>query len=324
MIEGNICLVCKNATISFYKPTLKERYEVECPRCGNYVVSVESLTKNNLDEKENARLLLSHWIRTHQKKETISLSEDIIKNIILNEKLPTQLEQVENLLLYIGDNFTKPSEPIKGTLIEVAAIIGSIDEYNVKYHMNFLERKGLISVTYEDKNLLIIGSLDRFSLSLLHEGWVKYYELQRSNKDSRLAFMAMKFGDDVLTEIYNEVMKEAVKKTGFDLRDLGENKEAGLIDNKLRVEIRRSKFLIADLSHDNNGAYWEAGFAEGLGMKVIYVCQKKKFDKKETHFDTNHQTTIFWTETPEGRAKFAEDLKASIRATFPNEAIMND
>ncbi len=52
--------------------------------------------------------------------------------------------------------------------------------------------------------------------------------------------------------------------------------------------------MIAELSHDNSGAYWEAGYAEGLGKPVIYICEQKKFDEKGTHFDTNHCTTVFW------------------------------
>jgi nucleoside 2-deoxyribosyltransferase len=136
--------------------------------------------------------------------------------------------------------------------------------------------------------------------------------------------MAMKFSNDTLEKIFNEVIKDAVSKTGFEIRRLDEERRAGLIDDKLRVEIRRSKFLIADLSDDNNGAYWEAGYAEGLGMPVIYICEESKFDQRATHFDTNHHLTIKWKDDPESLKKFAEELKATIRATFPAEAKMED
>ena len=98
--------------------------------------------------------------------------------------------------------------------------------------------------------------------------------------------------------------------------------KAGLIDDRLRVEIRTSRFLIADLTHENAGAYWEAGFAEGLGKPVIYTCEKSKFDTAKTHFDTNHHLTVFWStdEFP----SFEEKLKATIRATVPDEAILQD
>ena len=38
--------------------------------------------------------------------------------------------------------------------------------------------------------------------------------------------------------------------------------------------------MISDLSHGNYGAYWEAGFAEGLGKAVIYTCERTIFETR--------------------------------------------
>lgn len=101
------------------------------------------------------------------------------------------------------------------------------------------------------------------------------------------------------------------------MKRLNENQPAGLIDDHLRVEIKRARFLIADLTHANNGAYWEAGYAEGLGKTVIYTCEQQVFDDRAqgTHFDTNHHLTVKWN--PENPDMAVESLKATIRATFP-------
>ena len=64
---------------------------------------------------------------------------------------------------------------------------------------------------------------------------------------------------------------------GFDLFKSDDEPRAGLIDDQLRVDIQSSDFLIADLTHDNLGAYWEAGYAEGLGKPVIYTCEQENF-----------------------------------------------
>ena len=97
--------------------------------------------------------------------------------------------------------------------------------------------------------------------------------LQTGAVANRKAFMAMKFGDSVLDGIVNEIFRSAVRDTGFDLRRLDDVPQAGLIDDRLRVEIQSSAFVIADLTHDNLGAYWEAGYAEGIGKPVIYTCR---------------------------------------------------
>jgi nucleoside 2-deoxyribosyltransferase len=92
--------------------------------------------------------------------------------------------------------------------------------------------------------------------------------------------------------------------------------------SSLTLYTRQSKFLIADLTHGNAGAYWEAGFAEGLGKPVIYTCKKDVFDNKRVHFDANHHLTVIWNIATLENA--AQELKNTIRATFPDEAKMSD
>ena len=53
------------------------------------------------------------------------------------------------------------------------------------------------------------------------------------------------------------------------------------------------------------------GYAEGLGKPVIYICEKAKFDKKKSHFDTSHCTTVPWSiDDPE---EFKRQLVATLR-----------
>jgi nucleoside 2-deoxyribosyltransferase len=132
----------------------------------------------------------------------------------------------------------------------------------------------------------------------------------------------MKFDEPVMEKIFTDVFRPAVAAAGFDLRTLNEEPKAGLIDDRIRVEIRTSRFLIADLTHGNQGAYWEAGYAEGLGKPVFYTCEKSVFDREKTHFDTNHHYTVPWEKDKPGDA--AEKLKAAIRATLPQDAKLTD
>jgi nucleoside 2-deoxyribosyltransferase len=96
-----------------------------------------------------------------------------------------------------------------------------------------------------------------------------------------------------------------------------------LVDAIIEDEIRRCRFLIADLSDDNPGAYWEAGFAEGLGKPVIYICRASEGGKeKRTHFDANHRHTVRWDLAT--LDKTATELKAVIRNTLLGDAIQSD
>ena len=57
------------------------------------------------------------------------------------------------------------------------------------------------------------------------------------------------------------------------------------------------------MTKNSRGAYYEAGFAHGLNIPVIFLCEKGFFDNKENklstddkgvHFDTNHYPIIIW------------------------------
>ena len=124
-------------------------------------------------------------------------------------------------------------------------------------------------------------------------------------------------------------IKSACEQAGFNLLAVNEKRQAGLIDNKIRVDIRNSRFLVVDISDQNQGAYFEAGFAEGLGKPVFYICDKTVFDKhhqtekrkKTVHFDVEHHDIIVWEEN--NPKAVADQLLASIRNTLPDEAKMS-
>ena len=165
------------------------------------------------------------------------------------------------------------------------------------------------------------GFLKPIELQLKMAGWQRYEALNRAQIESCKAFMAMKF-DREMDHVVKDCFKPAVQATGFELRDLRESQPAGLIDDQLRVALRTARFVIADLTHGSNGAYWEAGFAEGLGRPVIYTCRNAEWKDSKSHFDTNHMNTIVWD--PENLQDAATRLTATIRATLPTEAKMTD
>ncbi len=86
------------------------------------------------------------------------------------------------------------------------------------------------------------------------------------------------------------------------------------IDDEIIAGIKQSRFLVADFTHGEDGArggvYYEAGFAHGLGLPVIFTCQKDSVDK--LHFDTNHYNHIVWTTPEELREKLKNRILAVI------------
>jgi nucleoside 2-deoxyribosyltransferase len=84
------------------------------------------------------------------------------------------------------------------------------------------------------------------------------------------------------------------------------------IDDEIAAMIRRSKFIVADFTGRRGGVYFEAGFALGMGLPVIWVCSKDEL--KDVHFDTRQYNFIVWEEGKLEECKKA--LQYRIEATI--------
>jgi nucleoside 2-deoxyribosyltransferase len=194
------------------------------------------------------------------------------------------------------------------------ASIGAVDGEDVLWAVRNLD---------EEKFLKGIWTGQFSNGHLTSAGWNRIEELQRAHIASRYAFFARQFTNDDLDTLYNSCLRKAVEDTGFELRTVPQI--AGNIDAIIEDDIRRCRFLIADLSDDNAGSYWEAGFAEGLGKPVIYICREKETDgktDKKTHFDTDHRQTVRWDLTKLNET--SKRLKAVIRNTLLGDAKQDD
>ncbi|HMH29082.1 MAG TPA: hypothetical protein VK580_10880 [Steroidobacteraceae bacterium] len=276
-----------------------------------------------------ARAKLSHSVyRMASSSQWPKLGSELIQTILKDPiALPLPSEQLDNLLVWLGTTQSDPGARVQADSSAIAAI-GALDLNGLAYIASQAVQQGLIDGDVKRRVLGLGPNATEtcviLPLQLTIPGWDRLEVLRRGRASSRIAFMAMPFGIAELDQVYRDHFFKAVSATGFTLKRLDENQPAGLIDDRLRVEIRQCRFLIADLTHGNAGAYWEAGYAEGLGRPVIYTCEKSVFDDrtKGTHFDTNHHLTIVWEASSLDVA--AKKLKATIRATLPDEAILSD
>jgi len=312
------CPVCKS---SLTRPSVPagNRNQFSCPRCGVFVLSdevVDDLPPILL--KNDAVAKISHALRRAQENNSVAEFSMSTIEAVIGQNLPRPREQADLLVRWIGENIPGPGENIRVEPLTHMGIIGAKTPAGFELVVNHLFDEQLVTGNLDNT----LGSHGEGNVTLSFKGWEHYENLREGSGKYRKAFMAMQFGDTKLDTIFKDVFKPFAKQAGFDLFALNELSYTGLVDNRIRVEIQASDFLIADLSHDNNGAYWEAGYAEGLGKPVIYTCEKQKFESQKTHFDTNHHLTVLWDEADLSKA--GEQLKATIRATLPHLAKMND
>ena len=127
------------------------------------------------------------------------------------------------------------------------------------------------------------------------------------------AFVAMWLHDS-MDDAFESGIKPAIEAAGYKPLRIDQKPDANKIDDDIIAEIQRSGFLVADFTHGEEGArgsvYFEAGYAHGLSIPVIYTCRNDMVDK--LHFDTRQYAHIVW-ETPE---ELRSGLLNRIRARF--------
>ena len=221
--------------------------------------------------------------------------------------------QAMNLIRHIGDQVSESGKPL-GRLSPngLQGAIGAPSGEFAKQLVEELCEHAVIKMAEPVKTF--DGTMFR-DVNLTLDGWNQYEAEKRGEFGGDYGFIALQFGDSALDPFVKDIVKPAVKEgIGYDLVDMRDIARAGVIDNIMRTQIRDAAFVIVDLTHDNPGAYWEAGYAEGLGKPVIYICEKEKFDAKKTHFDTNHCTTVPWSRDDDDG--FRQALIATLRRSL--------
>lgn len=315
------CPVCQSTLRS--EPKRDGRRDVvhfDCPRCGQYALSGTAVADlpATLRRDPDGPAKLSHALRRSSEAGTHDFFSTYTIDEVLKRPLPRPKEQADLLVRWLARNTPGPGELLELAPESHAGIIGAKSPAGFALVLDHLFATGLVV----GHQLRAIGVQGQAQATLSFAGWEYYEQLAKGNAIYRKAFMAMKFGDPALEYMLANVFRPAAAQAGFDLFKLDDVPKAGLIDDRLRVEIQASDFVVADLSHDNLGAYWEAGYAEGLGKAVIYTCARAKFEETKTHFDTNHHLTIVWDAADPEKAGNA--LKATIRATLPHVAKQSD
>ena len=177
----------------------------------------------------------------------------------------------------------------------------------VKALIDYLERYSMISQVEIPFNQM---GWNVYTVTV--DGYARVEEIYDSVA-SRQAFVAMWF-DASMDQAYEHGIAPAIEYAGFACKVINRDPTVDKIDDAIMAEIRRSKFIVADFTHGADGArggvYYEAGFAEGLGIPVIFTCRKDMIN--DVHFDTRQRNHIVWSDPAELRQRLIERIQARI------------
>ena len=324
MSENKVCRIWGTPASPMSYPSGKDGHYVDSPRAGGkYFISRTATAKSiNCDERTKARL--TTWLIDQRRlgEKIPEVSTDTFKEVKKRQSLSV-LERADRLLKYIerkasshlGEGFHFSTTDIDPTFMEMLAWSESTingqekgkAEEEINFFIDYLLERGWIMSGRKDNS-----STDT-SYKLTVKGYAHLDELEHKVTISSKAFVAMWF-DKSMEGVWEKGIKLAIEDSGYEPVRIDRKEHSNKIDDEIVAEIWRSRFIVADFTHGNEGArggvYYEAGFAHGLNIPVIFTCRKDVLEK--IHFDTRQYNHIVW-ETPE---ELRQKLTARIAAVI--------
>ena len=292
------CPVCENEGISSSGDSHRDIYVINCPRCGNYRITRQCRTNlPNEDFSKRQRMNASSKIRQDG---NVILTTENDSQFFNTPNMPV-LDRMDKILLWLEK---KVDEGETATIINIAdlslqAMSWSIDAKEFEYLLRLLVKRDLI----ED------ALFRNRTISITFKGWERLEKLRVINTDSAQGFIAMPFKEEFFIK-YDTILAPSIEKAGYRPHKVDNREYNDKIDDEVILQIRRSRFIVADLTDGNPNVYFELGFAEGCGLPSFQICK----DGTNMQFDRRQYNTIFWGKESDEETK--NKLAARIEAVL--------
>lgn len=310
-MQKNICPVCMcEAEVGFVGPGTI--YQVTCKICGTYRAS-----ENIMDDLPN-KVFDSNRpkISAHLRERTIKELETITVFLQENNQIQFAVITVSEI---INRYPKKISDRVDRALLNIAALSKyagyKVDLTLHDYPVLFAESNETEAVMYmlglllEEKYLIGERTLaGKFTLS--SKGWNRVFELERGNITAKnQGFVAMWF-DNSMDSVWDNGISRAIADAGFEPFRINLKEHNNKICDEIIAEIRKSKFVVSDFTGQRGGVYFEAGFALGLGLPIIWTC--KSGEEGLLHFDTRQYNHILWDNENDLYIKLLNRIRATV------------
>lgn len=330
------CYVCGNSNNSYDDSYLDGHIHMGCCICGQYILPERVANILDKTKEENKFNIASYLFYNKTKGYDIFIgsqqeyNEFALVSANSNVKLVTMeqieawypktfAEKVDKILLYFNKRAKDFGEIREYTYIDLTCVlmvylhsdfdVGNINMLEtpaytqIKYYLDYLEKNDYIMPL--SRGIPVWST--KVPIQISPNGYEKIYTLLKQESSNKNVFVAMKFGKD--TMCLREKIKEGLE--GYNVRIMDEIEHNHLIVPEMLYEIRNSRFVIAELTHHNNGAYYEAGYALGIGKDVIHLCQKEEMTNG-LHFDVAQVNTIVYDNIDEIPARLKKRIEATI------------
>lgn len=296
---------------------------IDSPRAGGefFISGTANAMLANLNDKRKA--LLTFWLVQQHR---LGVARPEISSQSLEDledwSFPSVHERADNLLRYLSSK-----SELLGTVVSffVPQNTDSPDDGNVLIAWTASRKLSEVItlaeyarsegwIDYQVKRPEYLGEVhSTHNLMLRPPGYARLEALDASGAISNQAFIAMWF-DNSMSEAYEKGIAPAIREAGYEPMRIDKKSHNNKIDDEIIAEIKRSRFVVADFTQGDSGArggvYYEAGFAHGLNMPVIFTCRADTL--KHVHFDTRQYNHIAWENIDTLKNQLAQRISATI------------
>ena len=341
------CPVCGKRDIAKQYCHDPESVFYDCPVCGRFEFSMENDTFSEFDKNELASFLFYEGFRNgkgkiefryHSTKSREScdtyveefkkgnniagLPVHMDKDIVTLWFPKTFSQRIDMILLKLNEMTEYVGQPIK---LDVPSFLSCmfvkrydqngqiIEEDQELTKQAFYMTSYLLEAEYIKGSNCISGEVNSASsyfgtITITPKGYDRIDQLQKNSNNGKGTdvLVAMKFGDDTIK--LRESIRQGIFEAGYNAVFIDEVEHNGFITPELLSRIRKSRFVVVDLTHKNNGAYFEEGYAMGLGKPVIQLCKKDV----QLHFDIAQINTIMWDTEEDIPLRLKNRIQATI------------
>jgi hypothetical protein len=223
-------------------------------------------------------------------------------------------EKVNSVLQYFGSYFDRMDSGFKFTYSNepddrvnaLIAISDSTDSRELAALLRTIVNMGMITANES-------ATINAIMYFLTPMGWERVENFNTKVVASHQAFVAMWFNPSMM-EAYSDGFAPAITASGYKPFRIDKKEHVNKIDDEIVAEIRRSRFLISDFTCEpekpRGGVYFEAGFAMGIGIPVIWTCKENSIN--DLHFDTRQYNHIVWKDVTDLNSQLTNRIGAVI------------
>jgi hypothetical protein len=287
-----------------------------CRITGSAEAEIESLSDKQL-------IHLRHWIwRALQQGAEPIVTSDILRSLD-TYRLPAFDQRALDILKCLFGHTRTVGEPVflriqdeDSVVPELATIMGVHTGDNTKLRIVFPQEIYFVLDYLADQGW-IIRHQHQEAIVVSPRGVIELDRHRDALTISSQIFVAMWFSEET-SLVWQDGFAPAIGRAGYSGFRIDQHQHDNRIDDEIIAQIRRSRALVADFTCGKvddiftvrGGVYYEAGFAQALGLPVFWTVREDCL--AGLHFDTRQFPHIVWKDAADLRKQLQDRIEARL------------